>query len=76
MACYRYIVLYGNPLHRLRFENAFGVSFELTFKSRRSAQSVARLLLEEYWKREIEDSDFHIRKIVSFDDGFCEDMFR
>ena len=40
-------------------------------KSRGSAEHVARLLLEE-----VEDSDFHIRKIVSFDDGFCDDMFR
>ena len=75
MACYRYIILWrnaSNPLQRLRLQSGVDLMYDLKFKSRHYAEVHARLLLQQ----EEERPEILIRKVISFDDGFDDEMFR
>ena len=74
MACYRYIILWRNasgPLRRLLLTVGDDLIYNAKFKSWHKALIYARILLPP----EEEPLEIFIRKVVSFDDGFDDEMF-
>ena len=73
--CYRYIILWrnaSNPLRRFQLKFGDDLIYDPKFKSRQKAEIHARILLSQ----EDEPLEIFITKVVSFDDGFDDEMFR